>query len=81
MRNKDQLIWEAFQSNSTSKLNKEQTKELVNGCYKKFRELSRLYKQDFLDEAGDNVVEEFLYDLHASIELDLGIATRPGQRG
>jgi hypothetical protein len=81
MRNKDQLIWEAFQSNSTRKLNKEQTRELVNDCYKKFREINRLYKQELLDEAGDNVVEEFLYDLHASIELDLGIATRPHQRG
>ena len=81
MRNDNQLILEEFESNSTSKLNKEQTKELVNDCYEKFRELNRLYKQDFLDEAGDNVVEEFLYDLHASIELDLGIATRPHQRG
>ena len=44
-----------------SKMKREEVVKLVEDCNKKLRELNELFMNDFLDDEGDEIVENFLY--------------------
>ena len=52
------------------KLKKEEVVELVEECNKRLRELNRLFMNDFLDDEGDEVVENFLYEVKELVEWE-----------
>jgi hypothetical protein len=46
-----------------SKMKREEVVKLVEDCNKKLRELNKLFMNDFLDDEGDEIVENFLYEV------------------
>ena len=45
------------------KMKREEVVELVEDCNKKLRELNKLFMNDFLDDEGDEIVENFFYEV------------------
>jgi hypothetical protein len=53
-----------------NKMKKEEVIKLVDECNKKLRKLNDLFMNDFLDDEGDRVVENFLYEVKDLIEWE-----------
>lgn len=49
--------------NKEVKMKREEVVELVEDCNKKLRELNKLFMNDFLDDEGDEIVENFFYEV------------------
>jgi len=49
--------------NKEVKMKREEVVELVEDCNKKLRELNKLFMNDFLDDEGDKIVENFFYEV------------------
>mgnify|MGYP000482333226 CR=1 FL=1 len=56
--------------NKESKMKREEVVKLVEDCNKKLRELHKLYMNDFLDDEGDEIVENFFYEVRDLVEED-----------
>jgi hypothetical protein len=56
--------------NKESKMKREEVVKLVEDCNKKLRELRKLYMNDFLDDEGDEIVENFFYEVRDLVEED-----------
>ena len=53
-----------------SKMKREEVVELVEDCNKKLRELNKLFMNDFLDDEGDEIVENFFYEVKELVEFE-----------
>ena len=51
-------------------MKREEVVKLVEDCNKKLRELHKLYMNDFLDDEGDEIVENFFYEVRDLVEED-----------
>jgi len=56
--------------NKESKMKREEVVKLVEDCNKKLRELNKLFMNDFLDDEGDEIVENFFYEVKDLVEGD-----------
>jgi len=54
--------------NKESKMKREEVVKLVEDCNKKLRELNKLFMNDFLDDEGDEIVENFFYEVKDMVE-------------
>ena len=57
-------------NNKESKMKREEVVRLVEDCNKKLRELRKLYMNDLLDDEGDEIVENFFYEVRDLVEED-----------
>jgi len=56
--------------NKEVKMKREEVVKLVEDCNKKLRELNVLFMNDFLDDEGDEIVENFFYEVKDLVEGD-----------
>ena len=56
--------------NKESKMKREEVVKLVEDCNKKLRELNKLFMNDFLDDEGDEIVENFFYEVKDMVEWE-----------
>jgi hypothetical protein len=56
--------------NKESNMKREEVVKLVEDCNKKLRELNKLFMNDFLDDEGDEIVENFFYEVKDMVEWE-----------